>query len=178
MQSQRLVIRIKLPAQGQTPAPTPPRFNKNVLLIAGVLAVLLLGWAGISMLGSDPMPAPAPVQAPVAEPAAAEPAEPAVVAQPDAPPSPIDEVIPDVPRSALNTISGTIRVTIRVTIDEQGAVVDAATIERGPSRYFERLSLEAARKWTFTPANSQAQRSMLVRFYFRRSRVSAEAEVP
>jgi TonB family protein len=177
MQSQRLVIRIKLPAQGQTPAPTPPRFNKNVLLIAGVLAaVLLLGWAGISMFGRDPIPAPAAVQAPV--PVPAKPAEPQVRVQPDAPPSPINEVVPDVPRSALNTISGTIRVTIRVTIDKQGAVVDAATIERGPSRYFERLSLEAARKWTFTPASSQAQRTLLLRFYFRRSRVSAEAEIP
>ena len=59
--------------------------------------------------------------------------------QPDAPPSPINEVIPDVSRSARETIRGTIRVSIRVIVDKQGAVLDATADEPGPSRYFERL---------------------------------------
>lgn len=89
--------------------------------------------------------------------------------------SPIQEVIPSVPRSALDTIRGTVRVSVRVTINEQGAVVAASADDPGPSRYFERLALEASRKWTFTPARMQEPRTMLLRFNFTRDGASARA---
>jgi TonB family protein len=100
---------------------------------------------------------------------------PEVRQQPDAPPSTINEVIPDVPRSALETIRGTVRVSVRVIVGKQGTVVDAAADDRGPSRYFERLAVEASKKWTFTPANSAEQRMMLVRFNFTRAGATAHA---
>jgi len=84
-------------------------------------------------------------------------------------------VIPEVPQSALNTIRGTIRVTIRVIVDQEGKVVDASVQEQGASRYFARLALEASRKWTFAPSTSPEQRVMQVRFYFKRSGVTARA---
>jgi hypothetical protein len=44
---------------------------------------------------------------------------------------------------------------------------------RGPSRYFERLALDAAKKWTFNPVDSEAQRLMLLRFDFTRQGATA-----
>lgn len=175
----RLVIRIKLVSQ--EPAPPPARhFSRGAqLAIAGLVVAVLVGWFGIGSLESDPPPPPAAIaKAPVAaEPAAnlAKPVEPEVPQQPDAPPSAINEVIPDVPQSALDTIRGTIRVIIRVTLDKQGTVVAAIADEPGPSRYFERLSVAAARQWTFTPAKLEDQRVMFVRFYFRRDGATADA---
>jgi TonB family protein len=103
------------------------------------------------------------------------PLEPQAPEQSDAPPSALDEVVPDVPRSALDTIRGTIRVSVRVIVDKGGAVLAATPDDAGPSRYFERLALEAAKKWTFTPAPSQEERVMLVSFKFTRDGASARA---
>jgi TonB family protein len=111
-----------------------------------------------------------PVQA---QPAEAESQQPA-----DAPLSPIKQVIPDIPRSALDTIRGTIRVSVRVIVDEQGAVLAATADDAGPSRYFERRALEAAKKWMFAPAKSQEQRVMLLRFNFTRAGTTALASPP
>lgn len=175
----RLVIRIKLVSQ--EPAPPPARrFGRGAqLAIAGIVVAVLLGWFGIGSLESDPPPPPAAIaKAPVAAepvPTPAKPVEPEMPQQPDAPPSAINEVVPDVPQSALDTIRGTIRVIVRVTLDKQGAVIAATADDPGPSRYFERLSVEAAKKWTFTPAKLEDRRVMFVRFYFRRDGATANA---
>jgi TonB family protein len=58
-------------------------------------------------------------------------------------------VLPDVPRAASNTIWGTVRVGVRVHVDASGNVTLAELQSAGPSRYFARLSLGAARKWRF-----------------------------
>ena len=154
-----------------------------LLLIAAVVAVLLLSWLGISMLGSDETPAPAasesaPESAPQAQAQVPAPVEapPAVVNEPSPQPtatSTTHEVIPAVSRSSLDTISGTIRVHIRVIVAKDGMVVAATTDIPGPSRYFERLAVEAAKKWTFTPTDAPEQRVMLVKFAFRRSGTTA-----
>ena len=122
---------------------------------------------------AEPEPVdPEPVDAESVDP---EPVDPEPPQQPDAPPTTINEVIPDVPQSALDTITGTVRVSIRVTIDNEGAVVDAVAADPGPSRYFERLSVAASKKWTFTPANAEEQRTMLVKFNYTREGVTAQA---
>ena len=115
-------------------------------------------------------PAPEPLPEPVPETVAPESPQPS-----DAPLSAVNEVIPNAPQSALDTIRGTVRVSIRVTIDSEGAVVDATADDPGPSRYFERLSREASKKWTFTPANAEEPRTMLVKFNFTREGVTARA---
>lgn len=61
----------------------------------------------------------------------------------------VQRVLPDVPRAASNTIWGTVRVAVRVAVDSAGNVTQAELQSAGPSRYFARLSLEAARKWQF-----------------------------
>jgi TonB family protein len=87
----------------------------------------------------------------------------------------VNEVIPDVPKSARDTVRGTIRVSIRVSFDKSGTVVATTTAERGPSRYFERLATEASKQWTFTPATVEEQRSMLIIFNFTRAGTTARA---
>ena len=174
----RLVIRVKLIQQEELPPPIRPRLSKTALLaMVGIVAVLL-GWLGVSTFRSDPAPAPIasnePPPKPATEPAEATPVEPAP--QPDPPPSPVNKVIPDVPKSALDTITGTIRVSVRVTLDKQGAVIDATADDRGPSRYFERLAVDASKRWTFTPATLEEKRTMLVKFNFTRNGATADAE--
>jgi TonB family protein len=98
--------------------------------------------------------------------------------KPDAPPSPLNEVLPDASQNALQTIRGTVRVAVRVVIDKEGKVVAAGSEDPGPSRYFERRSLAAAKKWTFTSTNAENERTVLVRFSFTREGVTARAASP
>lgn len=93
----------------------------------------------------------------------------------DQSPSYGNEVIPDVPRSALQTIRGTVRVSVRLTVDKDGRVLAATADDPGPSRYFERLATEASKKWTFAPTDTEAQRMVLVRFNFTREGTTARA---
>lgn len=180
----RLTIRVKLIPQEPSPPPARPRLSKGaLLLILGAVAGLLI-WFGISIFRPDPTPPRARTESvpkPVTETIVTSPTkaearsvEPEVRSQPDAPPSATNEALPDVPQSALNTIRGTIRVSVRVNVDKQGKVVDVTADERGPSRYFERLAVEASKKWTFTPASSEERRTMLVRFHFTRGGVTAD----
>jgi TonB family protein len=150
-----------------------------LLLILAALAVVL-SVIGISVLRTKLTPAPvASERAPVVTPP-----PPAPVTAPIAAPTPdpvtsaIDEVIPDVAPSAQQTIRGTIKVIIRVTVDKTGTVLATSTIVPGPSRYFERVATEAARKWTFTPAPSQEQRAVRITFSFTRGGATASASSP
>jgi TonB family protein len=182
----RLVIRVRLPSQAPPQAPAPQPLNKGALLLIAGVAAVLLGWIGISVFRTDPTSAPAATeqtpssqsQPPAATPAPTE-AAPVVSAEPlpkaDAPTSASNEVIPDVPRSARQTIRGTIIVSVRVTVGKEGTVLDATAVERGPSRYFERLAVEAAKKWTFTPVNRDEQRTKLITFSFTRGGTKGRA---
>jgi TonB family protein len=87
----------------------------------------------------------------------------------------INEVIPDVPNAARRTIRGRVRVSVRVIVEKDGTVFAALADNPGPSRYFERLAIDAAKKWTFAPADSDDQRIMLVRFTFERQGTTASA---
>lgn len=185
------------PVLPQDPAPARWRVSRSaLLLIGGPLAGALIVWLAISTFSSKAAPPPEAIaEQPAPEPAIEEQpviaadvansaereAEPALVdpeplPPPYVPPSAINEVTPQVPQSALNTISGTVRVAVRVTLDSQGVVLDAIAADPGPSRYFERLSVDASRKWTFPPANSEQQRTRLVKFNFTREGVTAHAE--
>ena len=94
-------------------------------------------------------PPPAPASAPTsplpAEPVAQSPAGGLVRGEV------LNQVLPAVPRSASDTISGTVRVNVKVSVDPSGDVTAAELDAPGPSRYFANLSLHAARDWKFTP---------------------------
>lgn len=194
----RLVIRAPI-VSDEPPQAVESRPKRGALAMsaAGITVLLVSTWAGFNLFRDDSsvpaMNEPArDTGLPQSQPAPSEPApvadaqdgsemqslERGAAEDADAPPSPVKEVIPDAPRSALQTIRGTVRVSIRVTLDRQGAVVDAVSADPGPSRYFERLSLEAARKWVFTPASTDTPRSMLLRFHFTREGATVSARPP
>jgi TonB family protein len=163
----QLVIRIEISSKGPPRAPVRRRLSRGaLLLILGAVAVLL-SWVGISVFRTEPTSAPAATEA--------KSVESEVRKQPDASTSPISEVIPDVPRSARETIRGTVRVSVRVIVDKEGTVLVATADDPGPSRYFERLAIQASKKWTFAPTASEEQRIMLVRFNFTRAGTTARA---
>ncbi len=93
----------------------------------------------------------------------------------DASSSVVHAQIPTVPRSALRTIRGHIKVAVFVMVDRSGTVIDALLENPGPSAYFARLAREAARNWTFAPADGQNSRKWLLRFEFTRGGATAHA---
>lgn len=123
--------------------------------------------APASAASASPPHAPSPARATKAKPRAAE-IEVATSAG-------VHEVIPDVPDRARRSIRGHVRVSVRVIVDPDGSVFAALTEQRGPSRYFERLAIDAAKKWAFPPTEESGQRFMLVKFDFSREGATAQA---
>ena len=88
----------------------------------------------------------------------------------------VRQVLPDVPRSAQNTIRGTIKVIVRVQVDPSGKVASAAFKMRGSSAYFAREALNAAKQWEFSApqVDGRATESKwLLQFRFKRSGTQA-----
>jgi TonB family protein len=82
------------------------------------------------------------------------------------------QILPDVPRSARDTIQGRIKVGVRVNVDSSGKVTEATLTSPGPSKYFANLALKAAQQWEFTPpqiGGQNAGSTWLLRFQFGRS---------
>ncbi len=83
-------------------------------------------------------------------------------------------VMPDIPKSARNTIHGTIKVTVHVDVSPAGKVVAAKFKTTGSSNYFAQKAMKAAEQWQFAPqADSTA---WLVSFYFRRGGTDASSQ--
>ncbi len=150
--------------------------------LLGVLVIIGVVWAGVRMLSGHGAPAPPlpAVQAPVA-PAAEQPAAPVSAgsisrdAASEAARSSVHEVIPEVPAGARRSVRGHIKVWVRVIVSRDGTVFAATPDRAGSSRYFERLALEAAKKWTFPPVDAPAQRLLQIHFDFSREGVTARA---
>ncbi len=66
----------------------------------------------------------------------------------------VRRVMPNASRGALNTIQGRVKVRLKLNVDTGGNVADARFISAGPSKYFSRIAMEAARQWKFAPASS------------------------
>jgi outer membrane biosynthesis protein TonB len=64
---------------------------------------------------------------------------------------------------------------VRVIVGRDGSVFAARAVRTGPSRYFERLAIEAAKKWTFPPVDTPSRRLMQVRFTFSRDGTTGRA---
>ena len=167
------------PAPSVTGSPKP---RALLTLILGAVVILTLISTGVRVFRAHHTPAP-PVQAPgqslsqtPAASTAAEARAPASSGSTTKPgrsdmaasPSALHEVIPEVPRGARRTIRGHINVWVRVVVDQDGSVLAAVADRTGPSRYFQQLAIEAAKKWTFPPADTASRRVMQVRFDFSR----------
>jgi TonB family protein len=188
--------------EASRPAPPPPALpsaqspaqfpNSRSFLLAvglGALVIVALGWSGVRMLRSHGNAVPPPIaevspsQATIAgAPAAADvpksvAAPPANSGQSDstASTSALHEEIPEASPGARRSIKGHIKVSVRIIVDPNGAVT-AATADRGArSRYFQRLAIEAAWKWTFPPIDAQSRRVMQIHFDFGRDETTARA---
>lgn len=83
----------------------------------------------------------------------------------------LQRVMPRVAPGARRTITGTVRVLVRVNVDAAGNVTEARLQSAGPSKYFARIALEAARGWKFKPAvpdGQPAASQWTLRFGFNR----------
>lgn len=69
----------------------------------------------------------------------------------------LKRVSPDPSPSARRTIHGTIKIRVKVQVDRSGKVIGANFLTPGPSKYFARLSMNAAHEWQFKPPVSNGQ---------------------
>ncbi len=162
-------------------APAWPRTRLIAILGAVVVAAVVFGLIrGLSRPSAPPPLVSAHTEAAAQSPATAAPAavssgantlRSAVPAAPVA----VHQVMPDVPLTARRTIHGHIKVWVRVVVDTDGSVFAAVADRAGPSHYFQRLAVEAAKKWTFAPAEGSARRIMQVQFDFSRDGTTGRA---
>ncbi len=89
----------------------------------------------------------------------------------------VRRVMPQVSPSARGTIQGRVRVRVKVEVDAAGNVAEAELESAGPSKYFSRLALEAARGWKFSPARAgeSGAREWTLQFAFSRARTDVSA---
>lgn len=64
----------------------------------------------------------------------------------------VQQVLPEAPQKARDTIQGKVRVSVKVHVDESGSVTAATLDSPGPSPYFADRALKAAQLWKFAPA--------------------------
>jgi TonB family protein len=78
----------------------------------------------------------------------------------------VQQIVPSIPKSARETITGTVRVSVKVELDRSGKVANATFVSDGPSQYFARKAMQAAQQWQFA---SDAPRTWILRFGFKRT---------
>jgi len=188
--------------------PASPRASKRVPVIAALLVVAFaVGFVVFHSRGKSgtvtdavpdqsarqvtPQPAPAttPASTPVATatPSAAAPAPTPAVSQAVVPPTKkapsngevVRRVLPEIPQSAKNTITGTIKIGVRVDVDSSGKVTEAKLVSPGPSKYFANLVLRAAQQWEFSPPQVDGQSAAsawVLKFRLRKSSLQVEPQ--
>ncbi|HEX4002380.1 MAG TPA: TonB family protein [Candidatus Acidoferrales bacterium] len=138
-----------------------------------------------SKISTEPDPQPPRIGATIASSAPGNVVEAASIAPPSLHPAALAQggvvhrVLPDVPRFAAGTIRGTVRVRVRVKVDPTGSVSASQLDSAGPSRYFDRLSMDAARDWKFRAPDGDAKAApsrWLIRFDYTKSATTATAE--
>ncbi len=90
----------------------------------------------------------------------------------------VRRVMPQVSPNARRTIQGRIKVRVNVEVDAAGNVGKATLESAGPSKYFSRVALEAARDWKFSPAQTGGQGAATewkLQFAFSRSGTEVSA---
>jgi TonB family protein len=177
--------RMQSPARSVPAPPEPPvsvsdSTKRKPLLIPAILIVAVLGIVAFLYFRSGRTGET--TDAAKQPPTETTPAEPAPkAAEPATKPRPtggevVRQVLPDVPRSAQNTIRGTIKVVVRVQVDPSGKVTSAALKSSGSSRYFANQALKAAQQWEFSAPETGGQptaSTWLVQFRFNRKSIQA-----
>ncbi len=70
----------------------------------------------------------------------------------------VERTVPNIPKSARDTITGKVKVRVRVDVDSSGKVIGSKFETRGPSEYFARQARQAAEHWKFAPASGEQRR--------------------
>ena len=186
------------------PVPVQPasqyRYSWRIFAPIVVLMLAALGWGLYHVVfpAKDRRSAEAPVAAseptkqeipaPAAQTTPSTPAQPAT--QPPAPAQPdpakvntpgavLHQVVPEVPRSAQNTITGTIKVLVHVQVDPSGKVASAKFKSSGSSRYFANQAMKAAERWEFAPPQVDGRptaSNWLLQFRFKRTSIQASSQ--
>ena len=175
----RLPADVKAAPSRPNPEPSSPRTRLLVPAIAVGVIILVAIWAGMRPFRSHPNPAP-PASS-TAQSSSQPSVAPAAASQSSATPNPaaaaavLHQEVPALSRGTRDSIRGQIKVTVLVTVDRSGNVVGETLENQGSSKYFARLSLEAAKKWRFAPADSQDSRQWLLQFEFTRSGAAGQA---
>ena len=86
----------------------------------------------------------------------------------------VRKVMPDVLPAAQRSIEGKVRVKLALEVNSSGKVIECKLLS-SPSKYFARVSEEAARGWKFAPASADS-RMWHVEFEFRRSGTEVRAK--
>jgi TonB family protein len=149
--------------------------SRTVLLVAAqiVLIALLAGLWLVTHRGS--VEAPQKAAKPEAHVSSSAPLPPAPVAQAQTGVihgAVTEQVLPNVPRSARNTIQGKIRVSVQLVVDAAGGVSSATLEKPGPSKYFAGLALASAGRWKFRAAQVDGKpvpSKWMLRFRFGRA---------
>jgi TonB family protein len=173
-------------AQPERMASAPPISGRKK---ASVMWSYLLGLAAVVVLAFVLIPRPKPsgptVEVQTGPGSAVENSQP-VQASPQSSPTTtsadiqngvVRQVMPQVSPSARRTIQGTIKVRLRVGVDAAGNVAKTKFELSGPSQYFSRAALEAAREWKFVPARADepALREWKIQFAFSRAKTGVSA---
>jgi serine/threonine protein kinase len=185
-----LVAQFK-PVPPTTPSSAPPAKNEpsvralamlnspktRLLVMAIAVGIITLGavWTGVHLFRT-----PVNVQQSVSITPQPPPAVAPAVENPKATisaslPMVLHQQIPDVSRSARESIRGVIKIAVRVIVDSSGNVVAAMLDNRVASKYFARAAMDAAKKWKFAQAADQASRVWLLHFEFTRAGTTAHA---
>jgi TonB family protein len=175
------------PARSEPSEPeiATPKKRTAFPVTIGLAAVLVIIFAIFYFGRSKPSTPPAETnqqsspttQAPT--PQASEPAPPPAKQNNSGVGSVTHQVLPDVPQSAKNTITGTIKVVVQAQVDASGKVTSAKLKSSGSSRYFAGLALKAAPEWEFSAPEINGQpaaSTWLLQFRFRRSGTQASAQ--
>lgn len=179
----KIKARLGLPQSVSEPASDTsskaPAKHRLMAFVAAAL-VLLLVISGLLLRSHQTPPSP-PIGEPQAASPAAAPSRPSSVSRKQSARATavnagvVNQILPDVPPKARNTIRGTVVANIRVTVEPDGEVSDAA-IESGGSKYFSDLALRAARQWSFKPLQADGQavsRVLLLHFEFTQTATRA-----
>jgi outer membrane biosynthesis protein TonB len=168
---------MKVPGK-PAPAASASKLRLLVPAIAVGVIVLVAIWAGMRPFRSHPnsLPPTSSTAQSSSQPSVA----PAAASQSPVTPmsgaaAVLHQEVPALSHGTRNSIRGQIKVTVLVTVDRSGNVVGETLENQGSSKYFARLSLEAAKKWKFTPADSQDSRQWLLQFEFTRSGAAGQA---
>ena len=156
--------------------------RRQLAIAIGALALLIAVLVGLHLSDSSPAPTLSPASSQSSTAAVRQPVTTASHVKPlaaESPGSVLRQVLPEMPAKVQRTINGTVKVTVRVSVNADGKVSGATLTSRGPSAYFARHSLEAARQWTFAPpvrTGKPQVSAWTLRFEFRRSGTKTSAQ--